>query len=117
MLFFVFMKENSLKNALLSLNQLFMEDVLIIFLFYSNQWIILKNFVTTLIFFTLICTFHLREKKYGKMSFSDVEITRENGKFSTTFHRKSTFSGVYTHFESFLPYTHKFSMLYILVYR
>ena len=51
------------------------------------------------------------------MSFLDVEISQENGKFVTTVHRKPTFSAVYTHFESFLLSTQKFGMLYTLVYR
>ena len=51
------------------------------------------------------------------MSFLDIEISRENGKFVTNIYRKPTFSGVYTHFERFLPSTHKFGMLYTLVYR
>ena len=46
-----------------------------------------------------------------KMSFLDVEIFQENDKFVTTVYRKPTFSGVCTHFESFLPATHKFGML------
>ena len=32
-------------------------------------------------------------------------------------YRKPTFSGVYTHFDSFLPTTHKFSIIYTLVFR
>ena len=51
------------------------------------------------------------------MSFLDVDISRENCKFVTTVYRKPTFSGVYTHFESFLPSTHKVGMLCTLVYR
>ena len=51
------------------------------------------------------------------MSFLDVEISGENGKVVTTVYRKPTFSGVYTHFESFLPSRQKFGMLYTLVYR
>ena len=62
-------------------------------------------------------SFSFEEEKNGKMSFLDVEISRENGKFVTTVYRKPTFSGVYTHSESFLPSTHKFGMLYILIYR
>ena len=92
----------------------FIEDMLMIFLFYSNQPIISKTFVTTLILVTRICPFHLR-KKDGKISFLDVEISRENGKFVTTVYRKPTFSGIYTHFESFLPSTHKFRMRYTFV--
>ena len=42
------------------------------------------------------------------MSFLDIEISRENGKFVTAIYRKPTFSGVYTHFKSFLLSTHKY---------
>ena len=50
------------------------------------------------------------------MSFLGVKISQENSKFVTTVCRKPTSSGVYTHFESFLPSTYKFGMLYTLVY-
>ena len=62
-------------------------------------------------------SFSFEKEKNGKMSMLDVEISWENRKFVTTVHRKITFSGVYTHFESFLPSTHKLRMLYTLVYR
>ena len=55
-----------------------------------------------------------KEKK--KMSLSDSEISQENGKFVTTAYCKTTFSGVYTHFENFLPSTHKLGMFYSIVY-
>ena len=51
------------------------------------------------------------------MSFLDLEVSREKGKFVTTVYRKPTFSGVYTHFESFLPTIYKFGMVYTLAYR
>ena len=51
------------------------------------------------------------------MSFLDVEISRENGKFLTMVYRKPAFSGVYIHFKSFLPSTQKFGMLYTSVHR
>ena len=62
-------------------------------------------------------SFSFEETNIGKMSFLDVEISRENGTFVTTVYRKPTFTGVYTHFESFLLSTHKFGVLYTLVYR
>ena len=37
----------------------------------------------------------------GKLSFLDVNVLREEGQFVTNVYRKPTFSGVYTHFESF----------------
>ena len=89
--------------------------MLMIFLFHSNQPII-ENFVTTLILVTRICPFYLRKKKNDKMSFLDVEISRENGKFVTTVYREPTFSGAYNSYESCLLSTYKFGMLYVLVY-
>ena len=62
-------------------------------------------------------SFSFEKEKNGKMPFLDVEISRENCNFVTTVYRKPTFSGVYTHFESFLPSTYKFGMIYTLVYR
>ena len=44
-------------------------------------------------------------------------MSREGNKYATTVYGKPTFSGVYTHFDSFLPTTYKFSMIYTLVFR
>ena len=62
-------------------------------------------------------SFSMEREKENKLSFRDVEIIREQGKFTTTIHRKPTFSGVYRNFESFLPSVYKFAMVYTLVYR
>ena len=43
------------------------------------------------------------EESINTMSFLDFKITRENDKFTTTVYRKSTFSGVFTNFERFIP--------------
>ena len=61
--------------------------------------------------------FSLEEEKNRKLSFLDVEVSREGNKFATTVYGKPTFSGVYTHFDSFLPTTYKFSTIYTLVFR
>ena len=53
----------------------------------------------------------------GKFSFWDVEVSREGKKFATTVYRKPTFIGACTHFDSFLPTTYEFSMIYSLVFR
>ena len=52
-----------------------------------------------------------------KLSFLDVEVSRQQGKFVTTVYRKPTFSGVYTHFDSFLPEVYKVGMIYTIAYR
>ena len=62
-------------------------------------------------------SFSFEQEKNGRLSFLDVEVSREKGKFITTVYRKPTFSGAYTHFESFLPTVYKFGMVYTLVYR
>ena len=51
------------------------------------------------------------------MSFLDVNIIREQGKFTTSVYRKPTFSGIYTHFDSFLPSSNKIGLLHTLLYR
>ena len=50
------------------------------------------------------------------MSFLDVNIIREKDKFTTSVYRKPTFSGIYTHFDSFLPSNNKIGLLYTLFY-
>ena len=57
------------------------------------------------------------EEKNGKLFFPDVEVSPEGNKFVTTVYHKHTFSYVYTHFDSLLPTTYKFRMIYILVFR
>ena len=62
-------------------------------------------------------TFTVAIEQDKKMSFLDVYITREQGKFITCVYRKPTFSDVYTYFDSFLPDTYKIGMVYTLVNR
>ena len=61
--------------------------------------------------------FSFEKEKNGKLSFLHVEVSREGNKFATTVYRKPTFSGVYTHLDSFLSTTCKFSMIHTLVFR
>ena len=53
----------------------------------------------------------------GSLSFPDVTITRENNKFVTSVYRKSTFSGVFTNFKSFIHEMHKCRLDYAPVTR
>ena len=41
--------------------------------------------------------FSLEEEKNGKLSFLDVEVSREGNTFATTVYPKPTFSNIYTH--------------------
>ena len=62
-------------------------------------------------------SFSFEQEKNGNLSFLDIEVSREKGKFATAVYRKPTFSGVYTYFESFLPTIYKFGMVYTLANR
>ena len=53
----------------------------------------------------------------GKLPFLDMLIDRNNNKIVTSIYRKPTFTGLYTHFESFLPSVYKFGLLYTLLFR
>ena len=62
-------------------------------------------------------SFTTETEKSDKMSFLDIEITRENNVFTTNVYRKPTFSGVYTHFDSFVPLSFKFGMISTIIFR
>ena len=62
-------------------------------------------------------SFSFEKEKNGKLSFLNKKIFREKGKFVTTISRNPTISGVYTHFQSFLPTVDKFGVVYTLAYR
>ena len=51
------------------------------------------------------------------MSCLDVQIIREDKTFATSVYCKPTFSGVYTHFDSFLQSTYEFGTVYTLTYK
>ena len=60
-------------------------------------------------------SFNIETEQNNKISFLDVNVIREQGNFVTNVYRKPTFSGVYTHFDSFLPDTYKIGMIYTLI--
>ena len=53
----------------------------------------------------------------GKLSFLDVNVFREEEQFVTNLYRKPSFSGIYTHHESFLSGTYKFCLVDTLGHR
>ena len=61
--------------------------------------------------------FSLEKENEGRLSFLDVNIFREKGKFVTNVFRKKTFSGVYTNFDSFIPETYKTGLIKSLLFR
>ena len=62
-------------------------------------------------------SFTIETEQKNKISFLDVNVIREQGEFITSVYRKPTFSGVYTHFDSFLSDTYKIGMIYTLANR
>ena len=51
------------------------------------------------------------------MRFLDFEFFREDGKIHSSVYRKPTFTGVYSHFESLLPFTYKQGLMFTLLHR
>ena len=93
------MKPNDLNSAQRNLNQFFPKDMLIK---------CCRNFEIILILVIF------EQGKNVKLSFVDIEVFREKGKFVTTVNRKPTFRSVYTHFESLFPTVYKSEMAYTL---
>ena len=54
--------------------------------------------------------FSIEKEKDGCLTFLDVNIFCENGKFGTNLYRKKTFGGVYTTFKSFIRETYKIGL-------
>ena len=61
--------------------------------------------------------FSCKDEKDNKISFLDISISRNNNALETSIFCKSTFSGVCTNFNSFLPTEYKRSLLHTLLYR
>ena len=57
-------------------------------------------------------SFTTEREKQNRMSFLDGQIIGEDKTFTTPVYCTPTFSGVYTHFDSFLPSTYKFRTVY-----
>ena len=62
-------------------------------------------------------SFTFERENQNRMSFLDITIIREDKTFTTSIYCKPTFSGDYTHFDSFLPSSYKFCTVYRLAYR
>ena len=53
----------------------------------------------------------------GRLPFLDMVVDRNGGKVTTSVYRKPTFTGLYTHFHSFLPSMYKFGLLSTILFR
>ena len=52
----------------------------------------------------------------NKLSFLDIEISRDKNQFITSVYRKPTFSGVFSHFDSFIFRGYKFNLVSTLIF-
>ena len=75
----------------------YVNDIFVLF----NSAEHLKRFHSYLNSRHLNISFTIENEKDNRMSFLDVNIIREKDKFTTSVYRKPTFSGIYTHFDSF----------------
>ena len=91
----------------------YVDDIFVLFNFAEH----LKRFHSYLNSRYLNISFTTETEKDNRMSFPDVDIICEKDKFTTSVYRKPTLSGIYTHFDSFLPSSNKIDLLRTLVYR
>ena len=56
-------------------------------------------------------------RKDRSLAFADIDVYSGNNKFETSVHRKSTFSGVYTNYRSFIATEYESSLITTLLYR
>mgnify|MGYP001383784143 CR=1 FL=1 len=62
-------------------------------------------------------SFTYETEENDKLPFLDILVCRSNGQLVTSIFRKSTFSGVYLHFCSFMPIEYKFGLINTLLHR
>ena len=115
--FLVYHKKNWLEHCPLEHRPLYyrkyVDDIFVLF----NSPEHLKRFHSYLNSCHLNISFTTKNEKDNRMSFLDVNIIHEKGKFTTSVDRKPTFSGIYTHLDNFLPSSNKIGLLHTLLYR
>ena len=115
--FLVYHKKNCLEHCSLEYRPLYcrryVDDIFVLF----NSPEHLKRFHSYLNSCHLNTSCTIENEKDNRMSFLDVNIIREKGKFTTSIYREPTFSEIYTHFDSFLPSSNEIGLLHTLLYR
>ena len=109
------MRNNGFTTVLLLSNPFCIDVTSMTVFFFSDPWTTYHFFLTFLT--ANILTFLLPTEKDGKLPFLDVDMTRSNGKFSTSIYRKPTFTGLFTNFHSFIPLAYKRYLISCLLYR
>ena len=115
--FLVYHEKNWLEHCPVEYRPLYyrryVDDIFVLFNSAEN----LKRFYSHLNSRHLNISLTIENEKDNRMFFLDVNIIREKDKFTTSVYRKRTFSGIYTHFDSFLPSSNKIGLLHTLLYR
>ena len=60
--------------------------------------------------------FTVEKEQNNCFNFLGVKVIREDNVFTTSVYRKSSFSGVYTHFDSYMPLTFKFNLVSTIIF-
>ena len=60
--------------------------------------------------------FTFEKERKGCFNFLDVKVVREGNVFTTSVYRKLAFSGVYTHFDSYMPLNYNFSLVSTIIF-
>ena len=105
--------KNLLNNCPHGFKPVFTDVMSMIFSYSSN----LKYFQDFLNSCHFNMSFSMETEKENKLSFLDVEIIREQGKFTAIVNRKPTLVAYIVTFKVFLSSVYKFGMVYTLVYR
>ena len=79
-------------------------------------WISRKSALNTMCSKHQNINFTSENESSDSLSFLDVNIFRENNKFTTNVYRKPTFSGIFTNFESFIPVYMKCGLIFSLLF-
>ena len=58
--------------------------------------------------------FTSKTEQNNTFSLLDINITRQNNQLKTSVYRKPTFSGVFTHYESYIDQSYKKSLIFII---
>ena len=84
-------------------------------------WLKSESYVNNLLFYLNYkhpnISFTYEIEKDRSLAFLDINFYKGNGKFQTSVHRKSTFSGFYTNCRSFIATEYKSSLITTLLYR
>ena len=91
----------------------YVDDIFVTFDCYSQ----LLKFVDYMNYQHSNLKFTFEVETNNSFSFLDVKICRENDRFTTSIYRKPTFSGVFTHCDSFIPAFYKHGLVNTLIFR